>query len=77
MKEYKVVPGPTSISVSEGQTNAAFKHFENMMNQGAQKGWTFHSMQTITVNESVKVGCFTGPITRTSHLYMLIFEREV
>jgi hypothetical protein len=73
MKQYLVVPGPKSISVAKGQTDAAFADFQNLINQQARQGWTYHSMETLTVSE--KQGCLSQPIA--VNYYMLIFERDV
>ena len=40
--------------------------------QNATDGWTYHSMETITVTE--KPGCMQTPIP--TNYYMLIFEKE-
>ncbi len=72
MKVYKAVAGPKNVSVNKGDTQAAFNLFANIINTEANQGWTYHSMETITVTE--KPGCFQQPIP--CNYYMLIFERE-
>lgn len=73
MKQYKAVAGPKSINVEKGNTQGAFDTFAELINSEAQAGWTYHSMETITVTEAP--GCFQQPIPK--NYYMLIFEREV
>ena len=72
MKRYKAVAGPKSINVDRGDTQAAFNTFAQIINQNATDGWTYHSMETITVTE--KPGCMQTPIP--TNYYMLIFEKE-
>ncbi len=73
MKQYKAVAGPMNISVEKGNTQAAFNLFANIINNEAQGGWEYHSMETITVTE--KPGCFQQPVP-VSH-YMLIFVKDI
>ena len=73
MKQYKAVSGPKSISVAKGDTQSAFDLFAEIINTEAQNGWTYHSMETITITE--KPGCMQAPIP--TNYYMLIFEREL
>ena len=73
MKQYKTVAGPKNINVSKGNTQAAFDTFAEIINNEAQGGWAYHSMETITVTE--KPGCMKAPIPL--NYYMLIFEKDV
>ena len=73
MKQYKAVSGPKNISVSKGDTQAAFTMFADIINSQTAGGWNYHSMETITVTETP--GCMQQPVP-VNH-YMLIFEREV
>lgn len=73
MKHYKAVSGPMNISVDRGNTLAAFNLFAEIINREAAGGWTYHSMETITVTE--KPGCMQQPVP-TNH-YMLIFYRDI
>lgn len=73
MKQYKAVAGPKSISVDKGGTQTAFNLFADIINQEAQGGWEYHSMETISVTE--KPGCMQQPIP--VNYYMLIFVKEV
>ena len=73
MKQYKAVAGPKNISVARGDTQAAFDSFAKLINDNANEGWEYHSMETITVTE--KPGCFQQPIPM--NYYMLIFVRDI
>ena len=75
MKQYKVVPGPKSISVSKGDTNSAFRSFADIINREAQGGWDYHSMENISVTEKSGCALFSPPVT--VNYYMLIFEKEI
>ena len=60
----------------KGDTQAAFNLFADLINRECASGWTYHSMETITVTESN--GCanlFQAPIP--TNYYMLIFERDI
>ena len=72
MKQYKAVAGPKNISVARGDTQAAFDSFANLINAESTGGWTYHSMETISVTENP--GCLQQPVT--TNYYMLIFVRE-
>jgi hypothetical protein len=76
MKQYKAVAGPKNVNVSKGDTQSAFNLFADLINRECASGWTYHSMETITVTESN--GCanlFQAPIP--TNYYMLIFERDI
>ena len=73
MKQYKAVAGPKSIQVDRGNPQQAFNTFANIINQEANNGWEYHSMEAITVTTAA--GCFQPP-TATNY-YMLIFVRDV
>ena len=76
MKQYKAVPGPKNISVTKGDTQAAFNLFADIINNEVSGGWEYHSMETITVTE--KSGCFLfGKQVEAYNYYMLIFVKEV
>ncbi len=72
MKVYRAVAGPQNIQVAKGNTQAAFDSFAQIINNEARAGWTYHSMETITVTEAP--GCFRPAIPH--NYYMLIFVRE-
>lgn len=88
-KEYKVVAGPKIIQVDMGRSDHAFDTYTKIINDEAVHGWTFHSVENITVEEDK--GCAgaviqllstfapflvgAGNNTRTNY-YMLIFERD-
>lgn len=71
---YKAIPGPKVISITDGNTASATNSFAAIINAEAQNGWTYHSMETITVQE--KVGCALQPQLVNTNIYMLIFCRE-
>lgn len=73
MKKYKTIAGPQNIYVGKGNTEDAFNMFADSINKEASQGWTYHSMEAISVTE--KPGCFQKPIS--VEYYMLIFEKEV
>lgn len=73
MKKYKAVAGPKNVNVAKGDTQSAFNLFSEIINREAAAGWTYHSMETITVTE--KPGCLQQPIPL--NYYMLIFEKDV
>lgn len=73
MKEYKTVAGPKNISVNKGDIQAALDVFAEIINKHSKNGWSYHSMETISITE--KPGCFQAPMT--SYYYMLIFERDI
>ena len=71
---YKAIPGPKVISVSNGNQAAATDSFAALINSQAQDGWTYHSMETITVQETQ--GCALQQQVINTNIYMLIFCRE-
>ncbi len=71
---YKAVPGPKIISISDGNFSSATASFATLINAEAQNGWTYHSMETITVQE--QTGCFLNKQITNTNIYMLIFCRE-
>ena len=73
MKQYKAVAGPKNVNVSKGNTQSAFNTFADLINSEARDGWSYHSMETITVSEAP--GCMQQAIP--VNYYMLIFVREV
>ncbi len=73
MKTYKAVAGPMSFSVEQGNTQAAFDSFAQIINREASGGWEYHSMETINVTE--KPGCMQQ--ATSANYYMLIFVKEV
>ena len=73
MKQYKAVAGPKSVNVSKGNTQAAFNTFADLINAEVSGGWTYHSMETITVTEAP--GCFQQAVP--VNYYMLIFVRDI
>lgn len=72
MKQYKAVAGPKNVNVNKGDIQSAFNLFADLINNEAVNGWTYHSMETISVTE--KPGCFQQAVP--INYYMLIFEKE-
>ena len=72
MKTYKVVRGPMGFTVEKGKSESALKGFEDIINRETYGGWTYHSMETIEVEE--KQGCLAQPLK--TYFYMLIFEKK-
>ena len=70
---YKAIPGPKVISIDKGNTASATDSFAAIINAEAAQGWTYHSMETITVQE--KVGCAMQPQIVNTNIYMLIFYK--
>ena len=76
MKEYKTVPGPRGLRIEHGgDASGAIKDFATLINSECHDGWTYHSMETLTVYE--KTGCFGGSVDIPHQYYMLVFEREI
>lgn len=71
---YKAVPGPKIISITDGNHATATNSFVSIINAEAQQGWTYHSMETITVQE--QTGCALQPQVVNTNIYMLIFCRQ-
>ena len=71
---YKAVPGPKVVSISGGNTREATDAFAGIINAEAQNGWEYHSMETITVQETT--GCALQPQVVNTNIYMLIFSHE-
>ncbi len=71
---YKAIPGPKIISIEDGNVSSATNSFATIINNQAREGWTYHSMETVTVQE--KVGCALQPQIVNTNIYMLIFCRE-
>jgi hypothetical protein len=73
MKTYKVIAGPTNIKVNTGKEQQAFDMFGNIINEQANNGWDYHSMETINV--TTPAGCGSSkPVIST--YYMLIFCKD-
>lgn len=72
MRKYKIVGGPKVVVVKQGDTESAYKLFEDIINKEVSQGWEYHSMENIAITE--KPGCFQQPVTKYS--YMLIFYKD-
>lgn len=73
MKQYITIAGPKNIETVKGNVESAMKLFADIINQQAQNGWEYHSMESIAVTN--KPGCFQQAIT--TYYYMLIFCRDI
>ena len=71
---YMAIPGPKVVSIPNGNHAAATDSFAWIINQQAQAGWIYHSMETITVQE--QKGCALQPQIVNTNIYMLIFCRN-
>ena len=58
--QYKMVQVPPTITIEAGtaQGNEAAVYLERVVNQYAEKGWEFYSVETIGVHE--KPGCWAS-----------------
>lgn len=82
MKQYKLVAGPTT-SQFVGKTDAsndeaAVNSFSSIITSMAQQGWSYHSMEPITMRSSETKGCLFNKqtINHEKTFYMLVFEKE-
>lgn len=77
MAQYKCVPAPKNINIDKnGNVDAAANLFAEIMNNEANNGWRFQSMETLTITQPS--GCFsfiTGN-TITINYNMLVFVKE-
>lgn len=70
---YKIVPGPTNVTITKGNWQSACDVFAQIINTEARDGWKFVSMETITTSENQ--GCLSNNVVYTN-IYMLIFVKE-
>lgn len=68
-REYKVISGPSIVQGGILQGSAAY---EKIINDQAEYGWIFDSIEPITTQET---GCFSSKDYQTS--YMIIFHRDI
>jgi hypothetical protein len=61
LREYTIIPGPKHFHVNKGDRHAATNLFAEIINEKSRSGWTYHSMETLTVTE--KPGCLQQPTT--------------
>lgn len=77
MAQYKCIPAPMNLIIDKnGSVDTAVRSFANLINEEAQDGWKFHSMENIAVTE--KPGCLAGLFGRkdaTVYFNMLVFEK--
>jgi len=82
MKQYLTVPAPVGLASKDANDQRVVDMFAQIINQQAQGGWTYHSMETVTFTKTSS-GCLGGLIAafgqkdNTIEVYMLIFERTV
>ncbi len=76
MKVYKLVAGPTTSQIldKKGNTGDAVNSFESVISNMAKEGWTYHSMEPITTQQTK--GCFINKQTIVTTFYMLVFVKE-
>jgi len=75
MKQYMVIPAPAGVATKGGDPQNAANLFAQIINTQAAQGWSYHSMETIAIQDS---GCLARIINKAaSTYYMLIFERDV
>jgi hypothetical protein len=76
MKQYMTVPMPMGVVGRDATGQHAAQMFGQAINQQAQGGWTYHSMEQVTITQT---GCVNGLLSllgkpTTFTVYMLIFE---
>ena len=71
---YKAVPGPKVLTIKNGDFSSATNAYAELINAEAQGGWKFHSLETITTQETT--GCAFNKQVVTTSIYMLIFCKE-
>ncbi|MDR0908315.1 MAG: hypothetical protein LBM77_00985 [Spirochaetaceae bacterium] len=86
--EYKCVPAPQNLVIdSTGNHSDAVRSFAELINNEAQGGWKFYSMEQVSVTQMPpKSGCLGGllvliglksqPMPTTIEFNMLIFSKE-
>ena len=76
MKKYKLIAGPTTSQIisGKGDNSEAVASFSAIIEQNAQNGWTYHSMEPITTSQTK--GCLFNKQTIVMTFYMLIFEKD-
>jgi hypothetical protein len=70
---YKTVIAPKIAAVRSGRAEKGLRVFEQIINQMAQQGFTYHSMETISLTE--KKGFLFIKRRQTVDSYMLIFYK--
>ncbi len=78
MAQYKCVPAPKELVVDKkGSYDTAIRSFADLINQEANGGWKFHSMENISVTQ--KPGCLAsifGQKESITYFNMLVFSKE-
>ena len=58
--EYRVIPAPTSVTVSgDGGFQKVAQAYQEIINREAAQGWTFVAMDTTTL-QNTSCGCNSG-----------------
>lgn len=76
--QYKMVQVPPNVIVEakDARANPAATYLEAVVNQWAQQGWEFYSVETIGVVE--KPGCLAGLLGAKAtavDYYVIVFRR--
>jgi hypothetical protein len=76
--QYKCVPAPQNLVIDKrGDEEEAVRSFADIINNEANDGWNFHSMENIAVTQ--KPGCLAalfGAKDTTTYFNMLVFSKE-
>ncbi len=73
--EYRVLPYPEVLE----DRNQMIPHLEEMIAEGAVKGWEFYRIDAIGVDIAQPKGCaafFATPKSRREHMHIVTFRRE-
>jgi hypothetical protein len=78
MVKYKCVPAPKELVIDkEDSYDVAVRSFANLINEEANNGWKFHSMENIAVTQ--KPGCLAAFFLQkaeTIYFNMFIFSND-
>lgn len=76
MKKYKVVPLSPLIIREKSVERSADLYVEDLLNEYAKEGWSYHSMETMT--QADKKGCLgqVDPNSKVTY-YVAIFEKDI
>ncbi|HEM6870794.1 TPA: DUF4177 domain-containing protein [Providencia stuartii] len=76
---YKTAQIPPNIEMNKREAgNEAAIYLQSVLNEKAEDGWEFQSVETIGV--AVRPGCFEslrGTKQSFTHYYVIVFRREV
>ena len=76
MKQYMTVPAPMGLVGKNMTGQQVCDMFAGLINQQAQQGWRYHSMETVAFDQA---GCMAfvarlGGKDTSQTVYMMIFE---